>query len=130
MHEYRLDGTYAYHFLSSSTRVPTMVSTSNDQVDKAAMMTAEAPFNSMRSTISGQPSTQGSKSDTGKEESTNMGKNPNPDSDLAALLKIRGMLLGSTLAGTSCCNLRRIPDHSVVGRGCLEIDVQEQADVT
>jgi hypothetical protein len=41
----------------------------------------------------------GSKSDTGKEESTNMGKNPNPDSDLAALLKIRGMLLGSTLVG-------------------------------
>ncbi|PWZ37189.1 hypothetical protein Zm00014a_004524 [Zea mays] len=102
MHEYRLDGTYSYHFLPSSTRG--YIWFANFQ--------------------------QRSKSDTGEEESTNMGMNPNLDGDLAALLKIRGMLLGSTLAGTSCCNLRRIPDRSVVGRGCLEIDVREQADVT
>ncbi|NP_001130142.1 uncharacterized LOC100191236 [Zea mays] len=78
--------TTAYPSVSNFMQVPTMVSTNDDQVDKAAMMTAEAAFNFMRSTISGQPSTQGSKSDTGKEESTNMGMNPNLDSDLAALL--------------------------------------------
>jgi hypothetical protein len=51
--------TTTYPSVSNFMQVPTMVSTSNDQVDKAAMMTVEATFNSMRSTISGQPSTQG-----------------------------------------------------------------------
>jgi hypothetical protein len=51
--------TTAYPSVSNFMQAPTMVSTNDDQVDKAAMMTAEAAFNFMRSTISGQPSTQG-----------------------------------------------------------------------
>jgi len=37
---------------------PTKVSTNDDQVAKAAMMTAEGAFNFMRSTMSGLPGTQ------------------------------------------------------------------------
>ncbi|XP_066379725.1 uncharacterized protein [Miscanthus floridulus] len=76
----------AYPSVSNFMQPPTKVSTNDDQVAKAAMMTAEGAFNFMRSTISGLPGTQRNESDTGKEESTNTGVNPNLDSDLAVLL--------------------------------------------
>ncbi|CAD6249856.1 unnamed protein product [Miscanthus lutarioriparius] len=76
----------AYPSVSNFMQAPTKVSTNDDQIAKAAMMTAEGAFNFMRSTMSGLPGTQRNESDTGKEESTNMGMNPNLDSDLAALV--------------------------------------------
>lgn len=39
-------------------QVPTKVPTNDDQIAKAAMMTAEGAFNFMRSTISGQADAQ------------------------------------------------------------------------
>ncbi|KAJ1280402.1 hypothetical protein BS78_04G230000 [Paspalum vaginatum] len=77
--------------VSNFMQLPTKVSTNDDQVAKAAMMTAEGALNFMRSTISGQSGSQGKESETGKEESKTMGMNLNldtagADSDLAALL--------------------------------------------
>eukprot|EP00267_Zea_mays_P053862 XP_020407056.1 uncharacterized protein LOC100278739 isoform X2 [Zea mays] len=80
------DANSAYPSVSNFMQVPTNVSINDDQVAKAAMKTAEGAFNFMRSTISGQPGAQRNESDTGKEESTDMGTNLNLDSDLAALL--------------------------------------------
>jgi len=39
-------------------QAPTKASTNDDQIAKAAMMTAEGAFNFMRSTMSGLPGTQ------------------------------------------------------------------------
>uniref|UniRef100_A0A0A9CQD8 Uncharacterized protein n=1 Tax=Arundo donax TaxID=35708 RepID=A0A0A9CQD8_ARUDO len=71
-------------------QLPIKVSTNDDQVTKTAMMTAEGAFNFMRSTISGDPASQGKDTETGNE-STGMGMWPNfdttgADSDLAVVL--------------------------------------------
>ncbi|CAL4884804.1 unnamed protein product [Urochloa decumbens] len=80
-----------YPSVSNFMQLPTKSPSNGDQVAKAAMMTAEGALNFMRSTVSGQPGSQKNESETGKEESTNMGINPNlditgADSDLAVLL--------------------------------------------
>ncbi|TVU28097.1 hypothetical protein EJB05_19606 [Eragrostis curvula] len=69
---------------------PTNLPTNDDQVTKAAMMTAEGAFNFLRDTISGDPASQKKESETGKE-SPSIGVLPNfditgADSDLAAVL--------------------------------------------
>ncbi|CAM0944838.1 unnamed protein product [Alopecurus aequalis] len=77
---------------TGATFVPTKVSTSDDQVDKTAVMAAEGAMNFMRSTISGNPgSFPRSEGETRKENSTTMGMHPNfdgtgADSDLAVVL--------------------------------------------
>uniref|UniRef100_A0A453PBQ7 Survival Motor Neuron Gemin2-binding domain-containing protein n=2 Tax=Aegilops tauschii subsp. strangulata TaxID=200361 RepID=A0A453PBQ7_AEGTS len=74
------------------TQLPTKVSTGDDQVAKAAMMTAEGAMNFMRNTISGDaasfPRNEGG---IGKENNTTLGMNLNldttgADSDLAVVL--------------------------------------------
>jgi len=93
-------------------QLPTKLSPKGDQVAKAAMMTAEGAFNFMRSTVSGQPGSQKTESETGKEESTSMGRNPNlditgADSGLAVLLNAwyaAGFYTGRYLARQSTKN--------------------------
>nr|CAB3450769.1 unnamed protein product [Digitaria exilis] len=80
-----------YPSVSNFMQLPTKLSPNGDTVAKAAMMTAESALNFMRSTVSGQPGSQRAESETGKEEGTGTGLNPNlditgADSDLSVLL--------------------------------------------
>uniref|UniRef100_A0A453PBM4 Survival Motor Neuron Gemin2-binding domain-containing protein n=6 Tax=Triticinae TaxID=1648030 RepID=A0A453PBM4_AEGTS len=76
------------------TQLPTKVSTGDDQVAKAAMMTAEGAMNFMRNTISGDAASFpniGNEGGIGKENNTTLGMNLNldttgADSDLAVVL--------------------------------------------
>lgn len=47
-----------YPSVSNSMQLPTKLSPNDDQVAKAAMMTAEGALNFMRSTVAGQPGFQ------------------------------------------------------------------------
>ncbi|KAG2653217.1 uncharacterized protein LOC120656895 isoform X1 [Panicum virgatum] len=104
-----------YPSLSNFVQPPTKLSPNGDQVAKAAMMTAEGALNFMRSTVSGQPGSQKTESETGKEESTSMGMNPNlditgADSDLAVLLNAwyaAGFYTGRYLARQSTKNSKQ-----------------------
>ncbi|WVZ74083.1 hypothetical protein U9M48_022310 [Paspalum notatum var. saurae] len=120
-----------YPSVSNCMQLPPKVSTNDDQVAKAAMMTAEGALNFVRSTISGQPDSQGAElrpglegvqlrssprkeSETGKEESKTMGMNLNldiagADSDLAVLLNAwyaAGFYTGRYLTQQSMKNSR------------------------
>ncbi|KAL6911770.1 hypothetical protein ACP4OV_000575 [Aristida adscensionis] len=80
-----------YPTVANSMPLPTKASSNDEQVTKAAMMTAEGALNFMRSTISGELGSQRKEPEAGKEESKNMGTNLNvdtagADSDLAVLL--------------------------------------------
>ena len=79
---------------SAFTQLPTKVSTGDDQVAKAAMMTAEGAMNFMRNTISGDAASfpnMRNEGGIGKENNTTVGMNLNLDttganSDLAVVL--------------------------------------------
>ncbi|RCV07901.1 hypothetical protein SETIT_1G283100v2 [Setaria italica] len=104
-----------YPSISNSMQLPTKLSPNDDQVAKAAMMTAEGALNFMRSTVAGQPGSQGNESETRKEENTSMGMNPNlditgADSDLATLLNAwyaAGFYTGRYLALQSTKNSKQ-----------------------
>ncbi|XP_047077776.1 uncharacterized protein LOC124688105 [Lolium rigidum] len=73
-------------------QLPTKITTNDDQVAKAATMTAEGAMNFMRSTISGNPGPfPRNEGETSKENNTTVGMHPNfdatgADSDLAVVL--------------------------------------------
>ncbi|PAN07727.1 hypothetical protein PAHAL_1G358100 [Panicum hallii] len=104
-----------YPSVSNFTKPPKNLSPNGDQVAKAAMMTAEGALNFMSSTVSGQPGSQKTESETGKDESTSMGMKPNlditgADSDLAVLLNAwyaAGFYTGRYLALQSSKNSRQ-----------------------